>query len=121
MSVYRYIHQQQAQYPVRLLCQLLGASASAYYAWQAQQRQPAPVPAVEAVVVATFHAHAGRYGTRRLQRELRERPTSPYQLGRQRLAGILHRHGLRAQQPRAFVTQTTDSTSLLPRRPIRSG
>lgn len=46
----------------------------------------------------------------RLQRELSERPTTPYLLGRQCLAGMLHRHGMQAQQPRPFVPQTTAST-----------
>lgn len=110
MSVYHHIAQRATEHPVRRLCVLLGVSASAYYAWQIRHAQPVAVPAVEAAVIEPFHAHAGRYGTRRLQRELRERPATPYRLGRQRLAGILRGHGLRAQQRRAFVPQTTDST-----------
>lgn len=106
MSVYQYIASSHSQQPVRRLCSVLGASPSAYYAWQAQQRMPAPVPAAETALVAAFTDHGARYGTRRLQHELR---AQGHRLGRTRIAHVLRRHGLRAQQPRAFVPQTTDS------------
>ena len=106
MSVYRYIASCQPQQPVRRLCAVLGAGPSAYYAWQARQRAPEPVSAAETAVVAAFADHAARYGTRRLQHELR---AQGHRLGRHRIACMLRRHGLRAQQPRAFVPQTTDS------------
>lgn len=104
MSRYRFIRQYSAHYPVRQLCHVLAVSPSAYYAWSERQRQPAPAATVEQLVVRTFHLHAGRYGTRRLQKEL-----AAHGLGRQRLATILRRQGLRARQPRAFVPQTTRS------------
>ena len=34
MSRYRFIEAQRGQYPVRLLCQVLGVPVSGYYAWQ---------------------------------------------------------------------------------------
>ena len=91
---------------MRRLCHALGAGPSAYYAWQAQQRAPAPMPAAETALVAAFTDHAARYGTRRLQHEVR---AQGHRLGRARIAQLLRRHGWRAPQPRAFVPQTTDS------------
>ncbi|MBW3127730.1 hypothetical protein [Hymenobacter profundi] len=34
MSHYRFIQAQQEQYPVRLLCHVLGVVVGGYYAWQ---------------------------------------------------------------------------------------
>lgn len=107
MSVYTYLACCHHQLPVRRLCAVLGVSASAYYAWHAQQRAPAPVSATEQAVVKAFTDHAARYGTRRLRHELR---AQGHHLGRARIAHVLRRHGLRAQQPRSFVPQTTDSS-----------
>jgi transposase InsO family protein len=104
--VYAYIASGQHQQPVRRLCAVLGVCPSAYYAWQIRRRTAGRVPAVETAVVRAFTAHAARYGTRRLQHELR---AQGHRLGRARIACVLRRHGLRAQQPRAFVPQTTDS------------
>ena len=54
-------------------------------------------------MVAVFDDHKRRYGTRRLQVELRE-------LGRQALRTGLRHHGCKALQPKSFVPRTTDST-----------
>ena len=38
MSRYRFVEAQRADYPVRLLCQLVQVPASGYYAWQQIQQ-----------------------------------------------------------------------------------
>ena len=60
-------------------------------------------PAWGAKIVAVFDHHKRRYGTRRLQIELREE-------GRQALRTGLRRHGREALQPKSFVPRTTNST-----------
>ena len=40
MSRYRFIETRRGHYPVRLLCQVISASASGYYIWHQAQAQP---------------------------------------------------------------------------------
>ena len=109
MSRYRFIEAQRGQYPVRLLCQVLGVPASGYYAWQQAQQQYKEqiTPAWEAALVKVFAHHERRYGTRRLRVALRQKG---YQVGRQRLRAAMRRRALHALQPKAYTPRTTDST-----------
>jgi len=73
-------------WPVRQQCPLLGVSVSGYYA----RRKRAPtaaepaLPAWQAAAQRVFTTHAGRYGQRRLQAQLRR---EGHTVGRQRLRG----------------------------------
>ena len=58
-------------------------------------------------MLAVFDHHERRYGTRRLQVELRE---NGHRVGRQALRTSLRRHGRKALQTKSFVPRTTDST-----------
>jgi transposase InsO family protein len=58
-------------------------------------------------MVGVFDDHQRRYGTRRLQVELRE---LGHCVGRQALRKALRRHGRKALQPKTFTPRTTDST-----------
>ena len=109
MSRYRFIAAEGAHHPVRQLCQVLGASASGYYAWRAgQQRAAGPaMPAWETALVKAFGQPKRRYGTRRLRVALRQKG---HWVGRPRLRAAMRRWGLRALQPKAFAPRTTDST-----------
>ena len=64
-------------------------------------------PAWETEMAAVFDDHKRRYGTRRLQVELRERG---HRVSRQALRTGLRRRGRQALQPKSFVPRTTDST-----------
>ena len=109
MSRYRFIAAEQAAFPVRRLCQVLGVVPSRYYAWQQSQRRAtgAAPPTWETALVALFERHKRRYGTRRLRVALREKG---HRVGRQALRTALARRGLRALQPKAYTPRTTDST-----------
>jgi len=109
MSRYRFIEAQRSQYPVRLLCQVLGVPASGYYAWQQaqQQRTEHITPAWEEALVKVFAPHKRRYGTRRLRVALRQKG---YRVGRQRLRAAMRRRALHALQPKAYTPRTTAST-----------
>ena len=102
MSRYRFIEAQRGQYPVRLLCRVLGVPVSGYYAWQQaqQQRKKQIAPAWEAALVKVFAHHKRRYGTRRLRVALRQKG---YQVGRQRLRAAMRRRALHALQPKACL------------------
>jgi len=86
---------------VQLLCPALGVVPSRYYAWR-QRAVTKAEPAWETALVDVFDDHQRRYGTRRLQVELRE---LGHRVGRQALRTALRRHGRKA-----FTHRTTDST-----------
>ena len=106
MSQLQFIDQQRLHYPVQLLCHVLHVVPSRYYAW-CQRAGPKVEPAWETALVDVFDDHQRRYGTRRLQVELRE---LGHCVGRQALRTALRRHGRKALQPKAFTPRTTDST-----------
>lgn len=106
MSQLQFIDQQRVHYPVQLLCQVLQVVPSRYYAW-CQRAVTKAEPAWETALIDVFDDHQRRYGTRRLQVELRE---LGHRVGRQALRTALRRHGRKALQPKAFTPRTTDST-----------
>ena len=66
MSRYRFVDAERRHYPVRRLCQALGAPAGGFCAGQQGQQkavgQSAPVR--ETALVKVFGIHQRRYGTR---------------------------------------------------------
>ncbi|RZL07266.1 MAG: hypothetical protein EOO62_17350, partial [Hymenobacter sp.] len=71
MSELPFSDQRRLHYPVQLLCQVLHVVPSRYYAWY-QRAVTRAEPAWETALVDVFDEHQRRYGTRRLQVELRE-------------------------------------------------
>ena len=109
MSTLQFMDQQRPYRPIQQLCRVLEVVPSRYFAWRTAQSSGAaskPEPAWETDMVAVFDNHKRRYGTRRLQVELRE---LRHRVGRQALRTGLRRHGRKALQPKSFVPRTTDS------------
>jgi len=82
-------------WPVRQQCQVLGVSASGYYAWQKRvpiEAAEQALPAWQVAAQRIFATHAGRYGQRRLRAQLRR---EGHLVGRQRLRGWLNASILR--------------------------
>lgn len=105
---YALIEQLRQEYPIERLCQILGVSRSAYYAYTSgQTHQAAPQQiALQQALMSAFARHQRRYGSRRLLVELLE---DGYALGRHQLRKLMKENGLHAIQPRSFVPRTTDS------------
>jgi putative transposase len=102
-----FIAAEKAQYPVRLLCEVLDVSRSGYYAWI--DRPPAPKTISDARLVLEIKAAMvrgrGAYGSPRVHRDLRARGLC---VGKKRVERLMHENGLVGRQKRRFV-HTTDS------------
>ncbi|MDJ1470237.1 IS3 family transposase [Xanthocytophaga flava] len=99
----------EAEFPVDMLCELLQVSRAAYYrhrkrlTFQTEQVEQTPV---EQQVKQVFVDHKRRYGTRRIQAELK---AQGIHIGRWKIRKYLKKEGLQAIQPKSFVPKTTDS------------
>ena len=87
-----FIHDQRATFPVRVMCKMLDVSASGYYAWRGRpesMRTAANRQLIEAI--RRVHGDSrGRYGSPRVHAALR---AEGRQIGRNRVARLMHHHG----------------------------
>ena len=96
----------QAKFPVRLMCRLLGVSASGFYAWD---ERPLSERALEDIALsAKIHAiHRGSresYGVPRIHAELAD--DYDIHVGKKRVARLMRAAGLRGVSRRRFVRTT---------------
>ena len=105
-EVCRFIQAEARTYPVKQLCQALDVSRTLYYR-RVKRPEPSEQEAfVRQKVSAVFFQHSRRYGSRRIEAELK---AEGFVIGRHRVRRIMKVLGLRAIQPRGFVPKTTDS------------
>jgi putative transposase len=108
-EVYAAIHQLEGEsFPVSPVCQCLGVSRSAYYAWRedgigVRRRGD---NRLRPVIRTIFWEHKRRYGARRIAVELAARHEP---CGRRRAGRLMREMGLAAIQPKSFKPRTTDS------------
>lgn len=112
MSPYELVQSEKAHFPVSLLCEAVGVSRSAFYAWsRATPSQRALANERVLTVIRAIHTeHGERYGSPRVQAELRDRGLP---VGKHRVARLMRENGLRARMRRRF-RRTTDSRYGLP-------
>lgn len=97
-----------AHYPVRDICAALELSRSGYYA--AVRRAAAPSARerqnqrLSEQIRSVHEEHKHRYGSPRITRELK---ASGVSCSENRVARLMHRHGLKAKPKRAFRPKTT--------------
>jgi len=110
MSRYRFIRAERANYPVAILCRVLGVARSAYYAW-ARRGVSARAQADEVLAARIAAAHAqsrGTYGTPRIHAALR---AAGARTSRRRVARLMRAAGLvgcyRRRQVRTTVVDPT--------------
>jgi len=110
---FEFVQAEKAAFPIRMLCRVLDVSPSGYYAWC--QRSPSArataTLGLRHLVRVVYAEHKGRYGSPRIQQELRARG---HQIGRNRVIGLMRAERLRARIPRRFRV-TTASTHHWPR------
>ncbi len=101
---FEFIHAENVNFPVRVLCRVLRVSPSGYYAWTKRMPSSRALAnqALEADIRAIHAKSRGTYGSPRVHRELRRtRPVS-----RKRVARIMRENGLYGHKPPRFRVTT---------------
>lgn len=109
---FAFIQAEKANYPVTLMCRVLGVSRSGFYAW-CRRAESARAREDRRVLVAIEASHAasrGTYGSPRVHRDLRAAGET---VGRHRVARLMRQAGLRSRRQRRRVV-TTDSNHQQP-------
>lgn len=98
------------------LCQVMEVSRSAYYAWEGGKTGvlSGKKEEVARAVKGVFEEHKRRYGSRRIEAELKE---MGMEAGRYQIRKRMKEQGLKAIQPRSFVPKTTQTNPHLKRSP----
>jgi len=102
---YACIAQHRGEFPVRLMCRVLGVSAAGFYAAQ-QRAASARALRDQALLVQVRAAHRRsrrRYGAPRVHREL---VAQGARVGKKRVARLMRADGLVGRRPRRFVRTT---------------
>ena len=105
---FRFIEDRRADYPVTIMCDVLGVSPAGYYAWRARPESPRAAANRELVdEIKRVHRETnGRYGSPRVHAELRAQGRGA---SRGRIERLMRRHGIRAIMARPRRVRTTDS------------
>jgi transposase InsO family protein len=105
---FAFIRDHQAEFPVEVLCEVLGVSRSGYYAWR--ERPPGPAAARRGRLIEqireAYQESRSTYGSPRVRRELAARGIACCE---NTVAKLMREQGLRSKAARRFVVRTTDS------------
>jgi len=110
---FRFIADHQEEWPVRVMCDVLGVSPAGYYAWRPrpESARAADNRRLLAHVRRLQVLHQGRYGSPRIHAALRAEGRG---VSRGRIERLMRQHGIRAAAARRFRPVTTDSRHGLP-------
>jgi len=102
---FRFVEQEKARYPVRILCAALGVSPSGYYVWRSRGPSARAVSdAALATEIRRSHARSrGTYGVPRVHADLAD---AGCHVSRKRVARLMRHEGLAGVHRRRFVRTT---------------
>jgi putative transposase len=105
---FRFIEDCRVDYPVTIMCDVLGVSPAGYYAWRARPESRRSAANRELVddIERVHRDTSGRYGSPRIHAELRAQGRG---VSRGRIERLMRRHGIRAIMARPWRARTTDS------------
>jgi transposase InsO family protein len=105
---YRFVDEHRDIWPVRVMCGVLGVSASGYYAWRTRGESPrAKANCALLGTIRAIHAESGgAYGAPRIHAVLRSHGR---RVGRHRIARLMRGAGLRGLAAIPRRVRTTDS------------
>jgi putative transposase len=105
VSLFRFIAAEKANYPISLLCRMLGVSRSGFHAWEC--RPPSDRALADAWLserIRVIHAESGQtYGARRVHAALRHRGV---RVGRKRVERLMRLAGLSGLVPKRYRRTT---------------
>jgi putative transposase len=105
VSCFRFIAAEKANYPISLLCRMLGVSRSGFHAWE--RRSPSDRELADAWLVERIreiHIESRHtYGARRIHRALRHRDV---RVGRKRVERLMRREQISGLVPKRFRRTT---------------
>ena len=112
MSPYELVQSEKAEFPVDALCEAVGVSRSAFYAWlkSTPSKRQVANERLLTEIRAIHSEHEARYGSPRMVDELRDRG---HDVGKHRVARLMQENGIFARVRRRF-RHTTDSRHQLP-------
>jgi hypothetical protein len=92
---FRFIEDRRADYPVKIMCDVLEVSPAGYYAWRARPESRRAVANRDLVddIKRVHRDTSGRYGSPRIHAELRAQGRG---VSRGRIERLMRRHGIRA-------------------------
>jgi putative transposase len=110
---FRFIEDRRIDYPVTIMCDVLGVSPAGYYAWRSRPECRRSAANRELVHdIQQVHRNTnGRYGSPRIHAELQAQGRGA---SRGRIERLMRRHGIRAIMARPRRVRTTDSRHNLP-------
>src|SRR4051812_642046 len=116
---YAFIRDRVADFPIQVMCEVLGVSRSGYYAWANRPESARSVEdrVVAAEIRAAHEVSRGRYGSPRVHAALRAHGR---RVGRKRVARLMRGMGLSARRQRR-VRPTTGSAHPFPGGPDPPG
>jgi len=105
---FRFIEDRRADYPVKIMCDVLSVSPAGYYAWRARPESPRAAANRELVddIKRVHRDTNGRYGSPRVHAELR---AQGHGASRGRIERLMRHHGIRAIMATPRRMRTTDS------------
>jgi len=103
-EVCRFIENESITYPVKDLCEVIGIDRSSYYRSLKPRASNSEEILSGELVVEVFSRHSRRYGSRRIEAELKAQGVA---MGRHRIRRLMREQGLKAIQPKQFVPKTT--------------
>src|ERR1700737_4170897 len=109
----RFIEDRRADYPVTIMCGVLGVSPAGYYAWRSrpESRRSAANRNLVDDIKRVHRDTRGRYGSPRIHIELKAQGRG---VSRGRVERLMRHHGIRAIMARPRRVRTTDSRHDLP-------
>lgn len=95
-------------FSIASICDTLSVSRSSYYAYATSfvGKRAREDERLGDLVSDVFRTHQGRYGARRISKDLERKGEK---CGRRRAGKLLNKQGLRAIQPKSYQPKTTDS------------
>jgi len=110
---FRFIEDRRADYPVRILCDVLEVSPAGYYAWRSRPESRRSTANRQLVndIKRVYRDAYGRYGSPRIHIELKAQGRG---VSRGRIERLMRHHGIRAIMARPRWVRTTDSRHDLP-------